>query len=88
MYILYDQESIERWRKEIKKDVLDSAVVSAKEVLQLIDGFDTADLRSAYKKLARKCNKTFLQIALLFLIIIVNILLFHHHYYFYYPHIL
>ena len=47
------RESIERWRAEMSKGIVDSAVADAKKLLKLEDKFQNADLRKAYKSLAR-----------------------------------
>jgi DnaJ family protein C protein 13 len=47
------RECIERWRIEMTKCVVDSAVSDAKSLLKLGDQFDTKGLRKAYQKLAR-----------------------------------
>ena len=48
------RETIERWRSEMSKGVVDSSVRDAKTLLELPDKFENADLRKAYKNLARK----------------------------------
>lgn len=48
------RECLERWRDEMTKGIADSAVSEAKKVLNLPDRFDNADLRKAYKNLARQ----------------------------------
>lgn len=48
------RETIERWRQEMTKGVVDTAVSDAKKLLQLNDRFDNAELRKAYKNLARQ----------------------------------
>ena len=47
------RETIERWRAEMSKGVVDSAISDAKKLLKLDEKFQNADLRKAYKSLAR-----------------------------------
>jgi len=47
------RETIERWRAEMKKGVEDSSVLSAMKTLELKPKYTNADLRKAYKNLAR-----------------------------------
>lgn len=48
------RETIERWRKEMTKGIVDSAVSDAKKLLELSGNYDNIGLRKAYKTLARK----------------------------------
>eukprot|EP01038_Epipyxis_sp_PR26KG_P006403 gene6403-8814_t len=48
------REVIERWRTEMSKGIVDSSVSDAKKLLCLGDKYDNAELRKAYKNLARK----------------------------------
>lgn len=48
------RESIERWRAEMAKTVVDSSIQEARELLGLSGKYDNLDLRKAYKVLARK----------------------------------
>ncbi|RYH32347.1 J domain-containing protein [archaeon] len=52
--LLLLRECLERWREEMTKGIPDSAVSEAKKILSLPDRFDNADLRKAYKNLARQ----------------------------------
>jgi hypothetical protein len=47
------REAIERWRAEMKKGVVDNSVREAEQVLGLKEKFTNAELRKAYKSLAR-----------------------------------
>lgn len=47
------RETIDRWRQEMEKGIVDTAVSEAKKVLHLEDGFTNATLRTAYRSLAR-----------------------------------
>ena len=48
------RDTIERWRMEMAKGVVDTAVSSARLCLDLAERFDDLDLRRAYKRLARQ----------------------------------
>lgn len=48
------RESIETWRGEMSKGIVDSTVGEAKKLLQLGERFDNKELRKAYKALARQ----------------------------------
>jgi DnaJ family protein C protein 13 len=48
------REAIERWRSEMSKNVIDTAVLDAKKLLKLDNKYDNAGLRKAYKALARQ----------------------------------
>lgn len=48
------RECIQRWRDEMSKGIVDSAVSDAKKVLRLDERFENAQLRRAYKNLARE----------------------------------
>lgn len=52
--LLVLRETIERWRTEMAKGVVDTAVGDAKKLLCLGDRFDNKELRKAYKNLARQ----------------------------------
>lgn len=52
--LLLLRESIQRWREEMAKGIVDSAVGDAKKLLKLDDRFDNRQLRKAYKNLARE----------------------------------
>ena len=47
------RETIERWRGEMKKGIQDTSVLSAMKVLELKPTYTNADLRTAYKSLAK-----------------------------------
>lgn len=48
------RETIERWRTEMSKGVVDTAAGDAKKLLELPAKYENKDLRKAYKTLARK----------------------------------
>ena len=52
--LLLLRETIERWRDEMTKGVVPTAVSEAKKILSLPDKFDNGDLRRCYRNLARK----------------------------------
>ena len=52
--LLLLRECIERWRAEMAKGIVDSAVTDAKKLLLLGERFDNKELRKAYKNLARQ----------------------------------
>eukprot|EP00981_Chlorochromonas_danica_P015372 scaffold11846_cov149-Ochromonas_danica.AAC.3 len=52
--LLLLRETIERWRVEMSKKVVDSSISEAKELLALPEVFSSNDLRKAYKNLARQ----------------------------------
>jgi hypothetical protein len=53
--LIFLRETLQRWREEMSKGIIDTAVDAAKALLGLTEGpFDYNDLRKAYKNLARK----------------------------------
>ncbi len=52
--LLLLRETIQRWRDELSKGVVDSSIGAAKKLLGLPERFDNKELRRSYKNLARQ----------------------------------